>query len=153
MPSSTGPLYVIVGQGPGTIIWRTASVIPAPQPCSIQDDFGADASLSPFWTANASPPENILTSVATTLGSDFEPPSVHFGYTQPPGAGMYLDGIKAKNEFTAVQSTDARAGPFTFSATVKAGNNQAGNSFEIDFASQDLTRHYQWKPTWRCRAP
>lgn len=52
---------------------------------------------------------------------------------------MYLDGIKAENEFTAVQSTDSCAGPFTFSATVRAANNQPGNSLEIDFVSQDLT--------------
>ncbi|HTT88822.1 MAG TPA: hypothetical protein VMF65_04650, partial [Acidimicrobiales bacterium] len=140
IPVGTGPLYVLLGQGPGTIIWGTASVIAAPQPCSIEDDFGADTGLSTFWTDGTSSPESALTSVAATIGANFQTASTDFRFTQPPGPGMHLGDRQGQNGFTAVQSVDACAAPFTFSATVTGGANPAGSSFDIDFVSQDLTQ-------------
>ena len=136
----TGALFVVLGGGPGAVTWGTASIIPPPQPCSVQDDFGADPGLSPYWTSSTSAPESVLTSVASTIGANFVPPALDFSYAQKPGAGMFLGGVQADNEFTAVQSVDACAAPFTFSATVEGDSSYAGSSFDIDLVSQDLSQ-------------
>ena len=125
--------------GPGRIVWGTASVIPAPQPCSVNDDFGADPTLSPYWSSSAGAPQSVLTSVASTLDANFVAPTPNFSYTGPPGPGMFLGHINGGNEFTAVQSVDACSGPFTFSATVEGVNPRASNSFDIALVSQDLS--------------
>ncbi len=137
IPVGAGPLYVVLGQGPGRITWGTASVIPAPQPCSVDDNFGADPSLSPYWSSNADAPESVLTAVASTLGANFVAPTINFSYTRPPGPGMFLGPLNEGNAFTAVQSVDACAGPFTFSTTVEGTGLHAGNSFDITLVSED----------------
>ena len=139
IPVGLAPLYVVLGQGPGRIVWGTASVIPAPQPCSVNDDFGADPTLSPYWSSSAGAPQSVLTSVASTLDANFVAPTPNFSYTGPPGPGMFLGHINGGNEFTAVQSVDACSGPFTFSATVEGVNPRASNSFDIALVSQDLS--------------
>ena len=159
IPVGLAPLYVVLGQGPGCIVWGAASVIPAPQPCSVNDDFGADPTLSPYWSSSAGAPQSVLTSVASTLDANFLAPTPNFSYTGPPGPGMFLGHVNGGNEFTAVQSVDACSGPFTISAAVEGVNPRASNSFDIALVSQDLSetlsiegvstlRHRDRDPGW-----
>ncbi len=53
---------------------------------------------------------------------------------------MFLGGVRGDNEFSAVQSVDACAAPFTFSATVGGEGSYAGSSFDIYLVSQDLSQ-------------
>ena len=109
----TGPLYVVLGEGHGSF-WGTASIIPAPQPCSVQDDFGADPGLTPYWSSTTTAPESVLTSVASTINANFEPPALDFNFAPSPVKGMFLGGVRGDNEFSAVQSVDACADTLHF---------------------------------------